>query len=78
MSTRLKSYVMGKWVEGTGAWRQLIDPTTEELIAEASTEGVDLAGAVAYARGLRAWFRRASILRPGLRAQLRPGGNDPR
>ena len=47
---RLKSYVAGQWAEGAGNFRPLHDPTTEVQIAEASTDGVDMGAAVAYAR----------------------------
>lgn len=46
----LKSYVAGQWVAGKGKATQLFNPTTEEVIAETSTEGVDLGAAVAHAR----------------------------
>jgi oxepin-CoA hydrolase/3-oxo-5,6-dehydrosuberyl-CoA semialdehyde dehydrogenase len=46
----LKSYVCGKWVEGTGERAKLVNPTTEEAIAETSTEGVDFKACVEYAR----------------------------
>ena len=48
--TLLKSYVGGKWIFGTGKPATLVNPSTEEPIATASTEGVDFAGAVAFAR----------------------------
>ena len=40
MVTTLKSYVCGAWVEGTGDRTQLVNPTTEEIIAEAGSGGV--------------------------------------
>jgi 3,4-dehydroadipyl-CoA semialdehyde dehydrogenase len=46
----LKSYVGGAWIAGTGKKSILVDPTTEEPLAETSTEGVDFGKAVAYAR----------------------------
>ncbi len=46
----LKSYVAGQWVAGKGKATQLFNPTTEEVVAETSTEGVDLGAAVAHAR----------------------------
>lgn len=46
----LSSYLAGKWVGGTGSPRQLVNPTTEEILAETSTEGLDLAGALQHAR----------------------------
>ena len=46
----LKSYVEGKWVAGHGQGRPLHNPTTEEVIAEASTDGIDFGAAVDFAR----------------------------
>lgn len=50
MITRLKSYVRGTWIEGKSDGVTLVDPTTEEPLAQASTEGVDMRGALDYAR----------------------------
>ena len=47
---QLRSYVGGKWVTGTGAPRPLYNPPTEEVIAETSTEGIDFAAALQFAR----------------------------
>lgn len=46
----LKSFVNGRWQEGSGKPSTLVNPSTEEPIAETSTEGIDFAGAVRYAR----------------------------
>ena len=46
----LRSYVGGSWVAGTGAQQTLLNPTTEEPLAQASSEGVDLGAALHYAR----------------------------
>jgi 3,4-dehydroadipyl-CoA semialdehyde dehydrogenase len=46
----LRSYVGGRWVAGTGAQQTLLNPTTEEPLAQASSEGVDLKAALDYAR----------------------------
>lgn len=43
MSTTLQSYVYGSWVRGEGRPALLVNPSTEEPLAEASTEGVDFA-----------------------------------
>src|SRR5688572_29468740 len=56
---QLTSYVGGRWVAGTGAAQTLLNPTTEEPPASASSEGVDLAGALRHARAVGG---------PGLRA----------
>jgi 3,4-dehydroadipyl-CoA semialdehyde dehydrogenase len=47
---KLKNYVAGAWVEGKGEGAPLYDPTSGEVIAHASTEGIDLAKALDYAR----------------------------
>jgi oxepin-CoA hydrolase/3-oxo-5,6-dehydrosuberyl-CoA semialdehyde dehydrogenase len=46
----LQSHVYGAFVAGTGKKSLLVNPTTEEPLAETSTEGVDFARAVAFAR----------------------------
>ena len=46
----LQSYVADAWIAGTGKKSILVNPTTEEPLAETSTEGVDFAKAVAFAR----------------------------
>ena len=50
MTRVLKSYVCGEWVEGTGEREKLVNPTTEEVLAEAGTGGVDFAACLRYAR----------------------------
>ena len=47
---RLKNYVMGEWVEGTGAGTPLVHAVTGETIAEASTGGIDFGAMLDYAR----------------------------
>ena len=46
---RLASYVGGKFVQGTGKQAVLVNPTTEEPVAETSTEGIDMGAALAHA-----------------------------
>ena len=46
----LRSYLSGQWVEGSGAPQTLVNPATEEPLAQASSEGLDLAAALAHAR----------------------------
>jgi 3,4-dehydroadipyl-CoA semialdehyde dehydrogenase len=46
----LKSYVQGSWQEGQGNFVTLVDPSTEEEIARASSEGIDFGGVLAFAR----------------------------
>jgi oxepin-CoA hydrolase/3-oxo-5,6-dehydrosuberyl-CoA semialdehyde dehydrogenase len=47
---QLKSYLAGQWVAGRGAPQTLLNPATEEPLAQASSEGLDLRGALDYAR----------------------------
>ena len=47
---RLKNYVCGEWVEGTGRATDLFHAVTGEKVGEASTGGIDFEGMVAYAR----------------------------
>src|SRR4051812_15724216 len=46
----LESYVAGAWIKGSGKMQILVNPTTEEPLAQTSTEGIDFAKAVAFAR----------------------------
>ncbi len=50
MATVLRSYLSGEWREGSGKQTDLVNPSTEEVLAHASTDGLDLAGAVHFAR----------------------------
>ncbi len=47
---KLENYVCGKWIEGEGEGVPLVDPVTGEEVARASSEGLDLAAALGYAR----------------------------
>lgn len=47
---RIRSFVNGRWEEGEGRGTSLLNPATEELLATASTRGVDMAAALSYAR----------------------------
>ena len=46
----LRSYVCGDWFEASSGFRPLVDPCSEETIAQASTEGLDFGAAIDYAR----------------------------
>jgi len=66
----LQSYLSGAWTSGAGKQNVLVNPSTEEPLAETSTEGLDLAGTLAQARAkggpaLRAltFEQRAEILK---------------
>ena len=50
MTTTLRSYVQGRWVEGQGALATLVNPATEEPIARTGTSGVDFGAALEHAR----------------------------
>jgi 3,4-dehydroadipyl-CoA semialdehyde dehydrogenase len=47
---KLKNYVNGEWKEGAGAGDALVDPVTGEELARASSQGIDVAAALAFAR----------------------------
>lgn len=47
---RLKSYLSGAWVDGSGTGSTLFNPTTGESLATCSTEGLDLNAALIFAR----------------------------
>ncbi len=46
----LRSYIAGSWHEATDGFATLVDPSTEEPVARASSAGVDFGAAVAWAR----------------------------
>lgn len=47
---RLRSHVMGNWHEADAGFTPLVNPSTEETIAEASSAGIDFAGTLRFAR----------------------------
>ena len=47
---RLENYARGEWVRGTGSGTPLVHAVSGETIAEASSEGLDFAGMIEYAR----------------------------
>lgn len=48
--TTLQSFVCGRWVAGNGRPAVLVNPSTEEAVAEAGTEGIDFGASLAFAR----------------------------
>jgi len=50
MSVKLKSFVGGKWQEGSGKSVTLLNPATEAPLAETSTGGIDFSAALEFAR----------------------------
>src|SRR6476659_5120258 len=49
---KLENYISGKWITGDGEGQQLSDAVTGEPIAIATTEGLDFAGMLDYARSV--------------------------
>src|SRR5262245_23484168 len=46
----LRSYVSGRWIAGSGSPQVLLNPATEQPLAQASSEGIDLKAALDHAR----------------------------
>ena len=46
----LRSYLGDRWVEGSGTLQTLVNPATEEPLAQVSSEGLDLAAALEHSR----------------------------
>jgi 3,4-dehydroadipyl-CoA semialdehyde dehydrogenase len=46
----LKSYLNGAWVQGSGKAQTLVDPATEEPLAETCADGLDFEEGLAFAR----------------------------
>ncbi len=49
---RLKSFVAGDWHEGSGETVDLLNPATEEVLAEAGSGGIDFSAALEHARSV--------------------------
>ncbi len=49
---QLRSYIAGEWVSGTGRGAALRDASTGEVIASASSEGLDFAAVLEHARAV--------------------------
>lgn len=47
---KLESYVNGRWHAGRGVTAELCNPATDEILAQVSTEGIDFAAALDFAR----------------------------
>jgi oxepin-CoA hydrolase/3-oxo-5,6-dehydrosuberyl-CoA semialdehyde dehydrogenase len=78
----LASYVGGRWVEGRGDRAVLVNPATEEPLAEAGTGGLDMKAALEFARdrggpALRAltFAERGALLKAAVDA-LQPHRNE--
>ena len=61
----LASYLAGRWQRGTGAPTVLVNPATEEPLAEASSAGLDLGEAIAFARHAGAALRAMTFAERG-------------
>ncbi len=46
----LRSYVGGQWYEAASGFVPLVDPSTEEVVAQASSAGLDFGAVLAFAR----------------------------
>ena len=57
---RLKSYVAGRWHDGTGKPVLLVNPATEAGLAEANADGIDHGAVLDHARAAGAVLRRMS------------------
>jgi 3,4-dehydroadipyl-CoA semialdehyde dehydrogenase len=53
----IESYLEGKWVSGKGKSATLVNPSTGEAVAEASTEGLDMKAALGFTRAVGADLR---------------------
>ena len=47
---RIRSYLSGAWISGNEAGSELVNPVTEAVIATADTSGLDIGGAIDFAR----------------------------
>jgi oxepin-CoA hydrolase/3-oxo-5,6-dehydrosuberyl-CoA semialdehyde dehydrogenase len=63
----LESYVAGKWIAGKGPGTRLVDPSTEEAVAETTTSGIDFQEALSFARTSGPLLRSLSF---GQRAEI--------
>jgi len=78
----LASFLGGRWLEGQGAGQQLFNPATEEPVALAASEGLDLAAALDYGRNtggpaLRALsFAERGVLLKGMADALQGARDD--
>ena len=50
MTTRLRNYALGQWVEGTGKFQTLHHAVTGAVVGETSSEGLDFKAMTEYAR----------------------------
>ncbi len=63
---KLKNYALGKWVEGEGDGKALLDASTGELIAHATSNGLDIDAMMRYARKEGEALRKMTFQERGL------------
>ncbi|MEM9555561.1 MAG: 3,4-dehydroadipyl-CoA semialdehyde dehydrogenase [Acidobacteriota bacterium] len=61
----LRSFVAGSWHTASSGLRPLVDPSTEEVIAQASSDGVDFAAVLESARRAGDELRRSTFAERG-------------
>jgi len=61
MTTQLRSFAAGRWIESTGARTLLVNPATEETVAEIAAGGIDWAVALGAARTAGLAFSRLTF-----------------
>ena len=49
---KLKNYILGRWIEGSGEGQNLFNAVTGEVIANTSTEGISFEEVLAYGRNV--------------------------
>ena len=65
----LRSYLGDRWVEGSGVMQALVNPATEEPLAQVASEGLDVAAALEHAR------KKGGPARYGMPLELAPDGD---
>lgn len=63
---KLQNYIAGKWIEGDGDGTPLYDSVTGEMIATATTKGLDFAHALAFGREKGQALRKMTFQERGL------------
>jgi len=64
---KLKNYIAGNWVEGTGKGKNLVDSVNGKTIAQATTAGIDMKEVLSYGRSVgREKLSKMTFLERGL------------
>ena len=75
MTHALQSYSEGRWQDGLGEQRPLLDAATGEVVATIPARGPDVAAMLGHARAVRHHLERTAVQgHPDLLARLVPGG----